>query len=422
MVFSKAIAVLFISQTILQCSAQQKMHMSPAQLSMAGHSAMAMLKHLSELKKQRTQGGGGGKNMMRGSLKDIMSQMGGMHGGMAGMRGMQGGMPGGMPVMMEGGMPGMGGGIFPGGNSETGGHGPIYERMPGMETFDSGLGAPGAPAGAWAMPATAGKPAVPPGLQAMFKGGGHAAGSKAKPLSPLQMVEEVGKGCKDLPASIREEFKQPQCYLHANEFFQITKWLVSSFMRMQTTHKFEFPKEFKAKVHEVSDRACGNPQCQPLAEKVMEHAFSCEIAAICAVESKMMPLHICKMVLGGMIKQAMSQQMSMMCEVETNTKTYCEEVALDIISNHMDCWVQIHTPVGPGCSPKCVKVWSEVKSKYPHCAHQFASSSVKMMSVMSGITQKMGMGGMNMGVVRSADEICADLSGVQQLAQQTINV
>jgi hypothetical protein len=302
-------------------------------------------------------------------------------------------------------IPNLGGG---GGFPQTWGFG---EERPSMDTFDSSLGfaPPGPPLqGQSFSPLLNTVQAV--GNLAMPSAGPSMPHTKA--LTPMEMLQEVGQGCQEVPKLLLENYKHTECSANATEFFELTKWIVSTFAHLKAGDPSPMPKEFKDKIHQISARTCGKPECEHMMKALIDRGIGCQTAATCALESQHVPVGICKMLFGKMFGKVIHSQMSSMCEVETTSGTYCQEVAAELMVEHMDCWVQFHNPL-EGCTPECAKVWADTRAAYPHCSMGMASKTVQMNSVLSSLTSSLGLSSPEdeaSGMVRSSDEICTDLS------------
>mmetsp|Transcript_22877 Transcript_22877/g.40912 ORF Transcript_22877/g.40912 Transcript_22877/m.40912 type:complete len:326 (+) Transcript_22877:84-1061(+) len=266
----------------------------------------------------------------------------------------------------------------------------MLEETPGMKTFDLPLG---------------GDLKLPHFLQ------GLAAGPR-KGLSPVQMEDMVDKSCHDVPDLIRQDWYANQCRGNATEYSEMIKWVLSSLSAFKEGRAVSMPEELKGRVHEMSERICDQPECVGMYKKLLDHGISCQTTAMCALESKAVPVGLCRIAMRGLFKKATSSEMQTMCEVETGTSTFCQEVSTTLMVEHMDCWVQLNNPL-EGCTAKCAKVWSAARSKYPHCSMVLASKTVQTQSMLFGFAKKLGVeghGGAMNGLVRSPDEICTDLS------------
>jgi len=187
--------------------------------------------------------------------------------------------------------------------------------------------------------------------------------------------------------------------------------MLTAFVHKEMGEMHELPADFKSNYNAQMAKTCNQPKCQSQMEKLVDHSITCELSAICALESKWLSQDMCKATIGAMAKKTLDSQAKDMCAVETGTGTFCHEADVELIFEQPDCWSQIFNPVA-GCTPQCTAVWKDFRRKFPVCSSKIAEKAVDMQNMVQGVAQSLmvGRGSQGMSIHRSADEICTDLT------------
>jgi len=232
-----------------------------------------------------------------------------------------------------------------------------------------------------------------------------------KGMSPLQMVNAIGADCRDVPELIKEGWDASECRGSPSDLFDLFKVMLTAFVHKEMGEMSELPADFKRNYNAEMAKSCNQPKCKAQLEKLMDHSITCELSAICALESKWLTQDICKATIVQLAKKTLDGQAKDMCAVETGTGTFCHEADVELIFEQPDCWSQIFNPIN-GCTPKCTSVWKDFRRRFPVCSSKIAEQAADMQNIVQGVAQSLmvGQGSQGMSIHRSADEICTDLT------------